>query len=226
MNLRLLLGLAALTGPWIPVVPVAAQDGDQAALSIKVAGREIGHENFVIRPARPGRPVGDSLISVARYPETKPQLVVQGVLQQSTSGDPLTFSLDFQDRHQPETVLASVSRNRVTLRRVARGAESARELPGGDPIVLLDDSLFATYLPLAHLAGEAPRRVTAIFPRTTRRAEISITRTSLATGRPDGAMSVIDIDGEVIGRLYLDSAGRFVRLEIPARQLEVSRLPQ
>jgi len=226
MNLRLLLGLVALAGAWTPVSAVAAQSGDQAALSIKVEGREIGHENFVIRPARPGRPVGDSLISVARYPETKPELIIQGVLQQSTSGDPLTFSLDYQDRRRPETVLASVSPNRITLRRVARGAESARELPGGDPVVLLDDSLFATFLPLAHLAGETPRQVTAVFPRTARRAMLSITQAALATGRADGAMSVIDITGDLVGRLYLDPAGRFVRLEIPARQLEVSRLPQ
>lgn len=226
MKLRLLLGLAAVAGPWIRVSTLAAQTGDQAALSIKVGGREIGHENFVIRPGRPGRPVGDSLISVARYPETKPELVVQGVLQQSTSGDPLTFSLDFQDRRQPETVLASVSRNRITLRRVARGAESARELPGGDPIVLLDDSLFATFLPLARLAGDAPRGVTAVYPRTARRATLTISQTALATGRPDGAMTVIEISGDLVGRLYLDSAGRFVRLEVPARQLEVSRLPQ
>ncbi|HTO74032.1 MAG TPA: hypothetical protein VMJ30_09435 [Gemmatimonadales bacterium] len=226
MNLRLMLGVALLAGVSIPVSRAAAQTGDQAELSIKLGGKEIGHENLLIRPARPGRPVGDSLISIARYPESKPELVVQGALQQSTTGDPLSFSLDFQDRLHPLTVLASVSRNRVTLRSVARGAESARELPGGKLIVLLDDSLFATFLPLAHLAGETPHQVIAVFPRTGRRTTLMVTRTPLATGRPDGAMSMIEMSGDPAGKLFVDGSGRFIRLEIPARQLEVTRLPQ
>ncbi|HKV74310.1 MAG TPA: hypothetical protein VJN95_07315 [Gemmatimonadales bacterium] len=226
MNLRLMLGVALLAGGLAPASRASAQTGDQAELSIKVGGKEIGHENLLIRPARPGRPVGDSLVSVARYPETNPELVVQGVLQQSVTGDPLTFSLDFQDRHQPQTILASVSRNRVTLRSVARGAEAARELPGGKLIVLLDDSLFATFLPLAHLAGETPRQVIAVFPRTGRRTTLMVGRTALATGRPDGAMMVVEMSGDPAGKLFLDGAGRFVRLEIPARQLEVTRLPR
>lgn len=222
MKMRPFLCLLALAGP----SPIAAQNGDQAVLSIKVAGREIGHENFQIRPARPGRPVGDSLVTVARYPETRPQLTVQGVLQLSTSGAPLTLALDYQNRRQPETVLASVSKSRVTLRRVARGAESARELQGGDPIVLLDDSLFATYLPLADLAAQGARAVTAIYPRTAQRTALSVTRTVVSSPRADGAVTVIEISGDMVGRLYLDDSGRFIRLEIPARQLEVSRLPQ
>lgn len=222
MKLPLLVCLITAAG----TCPMVAQNGDQAALSIRVAGREIGHENFLIRPARPGRPVGDSLVTAARYPETRPELTVQGVLQLSTTGVPLTFALEYQSRHQPETILVSVSKSRVTLRRVARGAESARELPGGDPIVLLDDSLFATYLPLAGLASDGPRSVTAIFPRTTQRTVLSITRTSLTTPRQDGAVTLIEFTGEPAGRLYLDDAGRFIRLEIPARKLEVSRLPQ
>ena len=224
--MRLLVCLIAAVEFGLHANPVLAQSGDQAALSIKVSGREIGQENFLIRPARPGRPVGDSLISVARYPETRPQATLQGVLQLSTTGEPLTLSLDYQNLHQPETILASVSRNRVTLRRVARGAESARELQGGDPVVLLDDSLFATFLPLARLAGDRPRTVTAIFPRTAQRAILSLTRTAVGSTRPDGAVTIIEIDGDRSGRLYLDAAGRFVRLEIPSRHLEVSRQPQ
>jgi hypothetical protein len=222
MKLRTLVCLMAAAAP----SSMVAQSGDQAVLSIKVAGREIGHETFLIRPARPGRPVGDSIVTVARYPETRPELTVQGVLQLSTTGAPLTFALDYQNRRQPETILVSVSKSRVTLRRVARGAESARELPGGDPIVLLDDSLFATYLPLAGLASNGPRTVTAIFPHTTQRAALTVTRTSLTTPRENGAITVIEFTGDLVGRLYLDSAGRFISLEIPARKLEVSRLPK
>jgi hypothetical protein len=205
---------------------LAAQEGDQAALSIKEAGREIGHEDFTLRPARPRRPVGDSLIMVARYPETRPLITIQGVLQLSTKGIPLSLSLDYQNGRQGETFLTSVSRTRVTVRRVARGAESARELPGGDPIVLLDDSLFATYLSMVPVATEAPKTVTAIFPRTARRMTLSIKRSTLAAGRADEAQTAIEFTGDVTGQLLLDSAGHFVKLELPGRQIEVSRLPK
>jgi len=205
---------------------LAAQEGDQAALSIKEAGREIGHEDFTLRPTRPGRPVGDSLITVARYPETRPLSTIQGVLQLSTKGAPLSLSLDYQNGRQGETFLTSVSRTRVTVRRVARGSESARELPGGDQILLLDDSLFATYLSMASLATEAPKTVTAIFPRTAKRVTLSIKRTTLPPGRADNAQTAIEFSGDVAGQLLLDSAGHFVRLELPGRQIEVSRLPK
>lgn len=150
------IGILALGLPGV----VAAQEGDQAALSIREAGREIGHEDFTIKPARPGRPVGDSLISFARFPETRPQATVEGVLQQSLKGTPLSISIDYHNGRQGESVLASVGRSRVTVRRVAKGAESARELPGGEQIVLLDDSLFATFLSLGRakwIPASAPR---------------------------------------------------------------------
>ncbi|MEO8031204.1 MAG: hypothetical protein ABI765_10160 [Gemmatimonadota bacterium] len=201
-----------------------AQDGDQAALSIREAGRQIGHEDFSLRPARPGRPVGDSLITVARYPEIRPQSTITGVLQQSTKGAPLSLSLDYQSSRQGETILASVGRNRVTLRRVAKGAESARELPGGELIVLLDDSLFATYLSLASLVPDGPRSVTAIFPRTARRVALAVTRSALPAARPDGSRTLIEFTGELAGRLFLDQSGHFIRLELPGRQIEVTRL--
>ncbi len=206
------------------VTPLLGQGGDRGTFSIKRNGREIGHEEFEIRPGKAGRSVGDSLLSAARYPESRPQAIFQAVLQTNPEGDPLTLTLDVSRRQQSIQLLASIGRGRVTIRTVGQGAESARELPGGSPIVMLDDSLYALYLPLARYATEKGQNVVAVFPRASRRIQITATRTALTPAGDTGATTVIDLTGGVTGSLFLDAKGRLLEVDFPAAGVEVTRL--
>ena len=221
---RVLIVPVVLLGMGVP--QLQGQAGDRGTFSIKRNGAEIGHEEFEIRPAKPGIPVGDSLLSAARYPESRPQTVIEAVLQTNPDGDPLTLALDLTHRQQSLQLLATVGRGRVTIRSVAQGAESARELPGGQAIVMLDDSLFALYLPLARYATEGGRSVVAVYPRASRRIQITATRTSLATPNRVGATTVIELTGGLTGKLYLDPRGRLLELDFPASGVEVTRLAE
>ena len=59
---------------------------------------------------------------------------------------------------------------------MAKGSESGRELPGGPDVVLLDDEVYSLYAPVADLATPAGERLTAIFPRTGKRAAFTARR--------------------------------------------------
>jgi hypothetical protein len=214
----LLLGISATS--------LLGQGGDRGTFSIKRNGRETGHEEFEIRPGKPGRPVGDSLLSAARYPESRPQAVIEAVLQTSPEGDPLTLTLDMTRRQQSMQLIATVGRGRVTIRTVGQGAESARELAGGNPVVMLDDSLYALYLPLARYATERGQTVVAVYPRASRRVQITATRTALSTPGDTGATTVVDLTGGVTGSLYLDAKGRLLEVDFPTLGVEVTRLAE
>jgi hypothetical protein len=104
------------------------------------------------------------------------------------------------------------------VRTVAKGSESGRELPGGPDVVLLDDEVFSLYATVADLATPGGKRLTAIFPRTGRRAAFTARR----DGAESGSRRVV-LTGEVAGTLVTDAEGRLERLELPAQNKVVSR---
>ena len=99
------------------------------------------------------------------------------------------------------------------MRTVAKGSESGRELPGGPDVVLLDDGVFSLYHPVAELATPAGRTLTAIFPRSGKRATFTARRESGSAG---GAGRVA-LSGDITGTLVTDAHGRLERLELPGQ---------
>jgi len=102
---------------------------------------------------------------------------------------------------------------------VAKGSESGRELPGGPDVVLLDDAVFSLYHPVAELATPAGRTLTAIFPRSGKRATFTARRESGSAG----AAGRVALSGEITGILVTDAHGRLERLELPAKGTVVTR---
>jgi hypothetical protein len=86
-------------------------------------------------------------------------------------------------------------------------------------VVLLDDSVFALYHPVAELATVAGRTLTAIFPRSGKRATFTARRESGSAG---GAGRVT-LSGDITGTLVTDAGGRLERLEFPGRGTVVTR---
>jgi hypothetical protein len=74
-------------------------------------------------------------------------------------------------------------------------------------------------MPVAELATAAGRRLTAIFPRSGRRASFTA---RLESGTAGGAARVA-LAGDITGTLVTDARGRLERLELPTRNIVVTR---
>ena len=188
-------------------VPVPAQQPFDHALSIQQGGKEIGREEYSVRP---GVRSGASVITAhARYPATSPTLEIGAIQERAADGTIAKFELDVQAPEGNVVILAAGSGARLIVRSVSKGSEAGRELPGGRDLVLLDDRAFSLYLAIADVATPAGARVTALYPRGGRRATIVARRESGADG------TTIQLSGDVTGTLIVDAAGRLQRLELP-----------
>ncbi len=213
-----------LFGLWlVPATVLRPQVADQGTLVIRLSGREIGREDFKVRPARQGRAGGDSLVTSARYPDPGPQAELHAALERS-SGAGFTFHLDILTPQGASQIYASGGRNRVTVRSVARGSETGREYPAGWPLVILDDSLFALFLPAAELATVAGQRISAIFPRTGKRLTFLARREGQTVRVGEADLILIQFTGDLEGSLYLDAQSRLARIVFPGTAMEATRL--
>jgi hypothetical protein len=198
----------------LQAAPAAAQQVFDRALSVQQGGKEIGREEYAVRP---GSRTGASVITArARYPSTSPTLQLQATQERSSDGAIAKFELDVQAPEGNLVILAAGSGARLIVRSVSKGSEAGRELPGGRDLVLLDDRVFSLYLALADVATAAGARVTAVYPRGGRRATIVARRES----GPDGA--TIQLSGDVTGTLQVDAQGRLQRLELPGAGIVVT----
>jgi hypothetical protein len=210
---------AALLVMLLPVLSAAAQEPLETKLVVSQGGREIGREEFTFRSTRARGLPGSTIIAAARYPATGPTTRLAATLERTPDSALAKFQLDVESSGAVTVILAAGSGARLIVRTVAKGSESGRELPGGPDVVLLDDSVFALYHPVAELATPAGRTLTAIFPRSGRRATFSARRES---GAASGAGRVT-LSGDIAGTLVTDAQGRLERLEFPAKGTVVTR---
>lgn len=210
---------AALLVMLLPVLPAAAQEPLETKLVVTQGGQEIGREEFTLRSTRGRGLTGSSIIAAARYPSINPSTRLAATLERTPDSALAKFQLDVESAGAVTVILAAGSGARLIVRTVAKGSESGRELPGGPDVVLLDDEVFSLYHPVAELATPAGRTLTAIFPRTGKRATFSARRDS---GTPGGA-SRVTLSGDITGTLTTDAQGRLERLELPAKNTVVTR---
>ena len=190
-----------------PITLVVTQDG-----------REIGREDFTLTSGRGRGAPGTTLSATARYPTTVPTTRLTALLERTPESAVAKFQLDVESPNGPTVILAAGSGARLVVRTVAKGSESGRELPGGPDVVLLDDEVYSLYATVADLATPAGKRLTAIFPRTGRRATFTAQREG-GTGERRRTI----LTGELAGTLVTDPEGRLHRLELPAQDKVVTR---
>jgi hypothetical protein len=200
-------------------LPAAAQEPPETKLVVSQGGKEIGREEFTLRPSRARGLPGSTITAVARYPSTGPTTRLAATLERTPEPALAKFQLDVESAGAVTVILAAGSGARLIVRTVAKGSESGRELPGGPDVVLLDDAVYSLYLPVAELATPSGRALTAIFPRSGRRVTFTARRES---GSPGGASRVV-LSGDITGTLVTDAQGRLERLELPAQGMVVSR---
>jgi len=167
---------AALLMMLLPVLPAAAQEPLETKLVIMQGGQEIGREEFTLLSTRGRGLPGSTIIAAARYPSINPSTRLAATLERTPDSALAKFQLDVESAGAVTVILAAGSGARLIVRTVAKGSESGRELPGGPDVVLLDDTVFSLYHPVAELATPAGRALTAIFPRTGKRATFTARR--------------------------------------------------
>ncbi len=210
---------AALLLMVLPLLRAAAQEPLETRLVVTQNGQEIGREEFTFRPTRGRGLPGTTIIAAARYPSISPTTRLAATLERTPDSSLAKFQLDVESAGAVTVILAAGSGARLIVRTVAKGSESGRELPGGPDVVLLDDGVFSLYHPVAELATPAGRTLTAIFPRSGRRATFTARRESGSAG----AAGRVALSGEITGTLVTDAHGRLERLELPAKGTVVTR---
>ena len=198
--------------------PALAQADAPITLIVKQGGKEVGRENFTVTTGRGRGATGTTLSATARYPAAAPTTRLTAALERTAESAIAKFQLDVEGPGGTTVILAAGSGARLIVRTVASGSESGRELPGGPDVVLLDDEVHSLYSAVGDVATPAGKRLTAIFPRTGKRASFTA---RLETGQGDTKRIVLT--GDIAGTLLTDTEGRLQRLELPGQNKVVSR---
>ncbi len=216
----LLLALLALQAPL-----------DEGTLLVRQDTAEIGREAFRLSAAPGGAGgAGWTLVSAVRYDRTRPIVVLNPILQLGPDSAPASLEYTVADPREPLRILGQLARARFTVRLLGRRTERAREFPAAGRVVVLDDSVFALYLFAGWQAGPGAVPVTAIFPRGGRREPLVVQDLGVeATTLNRGAASLrhVSVTGGAnqLVHLWLDRAGRLLKVEIPSRHLTAERTP-
>jgi hypothetical protein len=198
---------------------LTAQQAPETKLVIEQGGREIGREEFSLRPGRGRGAPGSTLQATARYPANNPTIRLNATLERTPESALAKFQLDLEGPNGTTVILAAGSGARLIIRTVAKGSEAGRELPGGPDVVLLDENVFSLYAAVADVATNNGRSLTAVFPRTARRSSFVARR---EPGGAGGGHRVM-LTGDIRGTLSTDAQGRLIRLELPESGTVVSR---
>ena len=203
---------------------------DEGVLVVRVDTLEVARESFRLSHGRLSRgEPGWTLTTTIRYDRARPVVVLAPILEVNSDTMPATLQYDVADPRQPSRILGELGRGRFTVRLVARATERAREFPTGQRAVVLDDSVFAPYVFAAWRASSDPALLTAIFPRGLRRQAVQIRDLGLASttlNRDPARLRhiTVGVEGQDTVSLWVDEAGRLMKVEIPSRHLSAERL--
>jgi len=217
--------------PWLLALALLQTPVDEGTFVVRQDTVEVARESFRLNYGRLARGgVGWTLATTIRYDRTRPVVVLAPILDVTADTLPATLQYDVADPRQPMRILGELGRGRFTVRFLAPATERAREFPAGGRPVVLDDSVFALYLFAAWRAAAEPGQLTAIVPRALRREAVEIQDHGPApttVNRAPASLRHITLTGgpNLVVHLWLDAAGRLMKVEIPSRRLSVERAP-
>jgi hypothetical protein len=209
MNLRTLISFTAV----VSAAPLSAQVADEGILVIRAGTKEIGSEAFRVTSGQAGL----RITTKATYVEPHPPVELTASLERSIPSGELAFQLEHRGGQRGSQVFAVQKRNRLTIRRVERGAEQASEAPASGAI-LLADSVFALYLQLLPLPSDSGHPQVAVIPQSGRRLSFTVRRLASPSGG-----TLIRFSGGLEGEMALGNRGELLRISLPALGLEASR---
>lgn len=194
------------------------QVADSGVLVIRQDSTLIARESF--HTSRDPTSGGWILDANVRYDRSRPVVQLSPIVQVGPDLSAVKVQFDAGDPGAPLHIIGQVGRHRFTLRYVSRSDERARELPDPGLAVVVDDSVFSLFTPVAWLVRGGAGRVGAIFPRP------GIAETW--TVKDEGLVSdlrLVSIESPRLGsvRVWMDAAGRLAKVEIPRLHLSAER---
>lgn len=214
---RAWFGLVAVA---ILAAPASAQTVrlDEGTFRILVGGREVGSETFSLRQNGTG---ADAIVIaqgrvILDANETTANVQLSGAGLQLVAYD---VELSGQDARR---IRASVSRGRASSRTLSAAGETMKEYLVGDGAVLLDDGVAHHYFMIAKRADAGASSAPILIPRESRQVQASITvsgEESISAGGTtvQARKIVVQPAGGDARTVWVDGAGRVLRVEIPAR---------
>jgi hypothetical protein len=175
-------------------------------------------------PLAAQRPASDSARLVVRQ-EGDPVGTEDFAFRSGTGaeGATLSFVATTNGGADPLRVAVTAGQRRITVRVASSAGESAHEHPGGAHAVVADERVLSLYALLAHV-DPGPVTVYGPPPGGRRAGTLEDAGTEPA---PDGGppfRRLVLRSGEDIVRIWLDDAGRLIRVEIPSRSLTAERV--
>ena len=215
----------------IPILLVLAlpQVADSGVLVIRQDSTLIARESFHTSPDPTSG--GWILDANVRYDRSRPVVQLAPIVQVGSDLAAVKVQFDAGDPGAPLHIIGQVGRHRFTLRYVSRSDERARELPDPGRAVVVDDSVFSLFTPVAWLVRGGTGTVSAIFPRPGVAETWTVKDEGLVSTRPGGGggadtrLQLISIASPRLGniRIWMDAAGRLTKVEIPRLHLSAER---
>lgn len=204
---------------------------DEGTLLVRQDTVETAREAFRLSMVRTGTgAMRWTLATTIRYDRARPVIVLDPIVELGSDSAPASLEYTVADPREPLRILGQSRRGRFVVRLLGRRTERAREFPAPPPAVLLDDSVFAMFLPAAWRGGAQPVAVTAIYPRAGRREvlqvqDLGVEPTTLNRD-PASLRHIIITGGENrLVHVWLGADGRLAKVEIPSRRVLAERVP-
>ena len=204
---------------------------DEGTLVVREDTVEIAREAFRLTAARTGAGVTRwTLATTIRYERSRPVVVLDPIVELGSDSSPVSLEYTVADPREPLRILGQLTRGRFVVRLLGRRTERAREFPAPPPTAVVDDSVFALYLPVAWQGRPRPVAVTAVFPRAGRREVLTVQDQgvqSTTLNHDPAALRHITVTGgeSRLVHLWLDADGRLAKVEVPSRRLVAERAP-
>jgi len=204
---------------------------DEGTLVVREDTVEIAREAFRLTAVRTGAGVTRwTLATTIRYDRSRPVVVLDPIVELGSDSSPQSLEYTVADPREPLRILGQLTRGRFVVRLLGRRTERAREFPAPPPTAVVDDSVFALYLPVAWQGRPRPVAVTAVFPRAGRREVLTVQDQgvqSTTLNHDPAALRHITVTGgeSRLVHLWLDADGRLAKVEVPSRRLVAERAP-
>jgi len=204
---------------------------DEGTLVVREDTLEIARETFRLTAVRTGAGVTRwKLATTIRYDRTRPVVVLDPIVELGPDSSPVSLEYTVADPREPLRILGQLTRGRFVVRLLGRRTERAREFPAPPPAAVVDDSVFALYLPVAWQVRPQPVTVTCVFPRAGRRELLTVQDLgveSTTLNRDPAALRHITVTGgeNRVIHLWLAADGRLAKVEVPSRRLVAERAP-
>ena len=212
----------------IPAGSAAAQTGtdDRGSFEIRVGGRPVGTEEFVIQQTGAG--ASAEILATGRVHLDLPTGTLELGPRLRTSGfqaQPVAYEVSIAGT-SPRRIVGTVGGGRFSARIVTPTGEQLREYLASNGATVLDDGVAHHYYFLARRVRNG--RVPIIVPRENRQVMATVSalgeeKIQIGTGEATTYHIVIRPDGGEERHIWVDALSRVIKVEIPARDYSAVR---